>query len=128
MTPWAHDSERRFVFTYHLSDDTFSIFEPQRPNSGSRFRGKYLERGRVEKPLKMVGGEVDYYDIEDFYIGSVLHVHGRKFEIIGADERVLNYLREREIPLPTHCQLSLRQYFKERHLIDAKEEGRHINL
>ena len=46
------------------------------------------------------------------YIGSVLHIHGRRFEIISADERVLNYARERKIPLPTHTALSLRQYFK----------------
>ena len=44
--------------------------------------------------------------------GSVLHIHGRRFEIISADERVLNYVRERQIPLPTHTALSLRQYFK----------------
>ena len=70
VTPWAHDSERRFVFTYNLSDDTFSIFEPQRPNSGSRFRGKYLERSRVARPQRKVDGEPDYYDIDDFYIGE----------------------------------------------------------
>ena len=42
----------------------------------------------------------------------MLHIHGRRFEIIAADERVLNYARERKIPLPTHTALSLRQYFK----------------
>ena len=72
VTPWAHqhDSERRFVFTYHLSDDTFSIFEPQRPNSGSRFGGKYLERCKVARPRRRVDGEPDYYRIDDFYIGE----------------------------------------------------------
>ena len=71
VTPWAHhESERRFVFTYHLSDDTFSIFEPQRPNSGSRFGGRYLERCKVARPQRRVDGEPDYYRIDDFYIGE----------------------------------------------------------
>jgi hypothetical protein len=43
-------------------------------------------------------------------------VHGRRFEIIGCDERVLNYSREREIPLPMHCQVSLKQYFKDKNI------------
>ena len=42
----------------------------------------------------------------------MLHIHGRRFEITAADERVLNYARQRELPLPAHTALSLRQYFK----------------
>ena len=47
--------------------------------------------------------------------GSNLIVHGRKFEIVSADERVLKYINENEVPpLPKHTQASLRQYFLER--------------
>ena len=50
-----------------------------------------------------------------FYLGSNLIVYGRKFEIMSADERVLKYINENEVPpLPKHTQASLRQYFLER--------------
>ena len=50
-----------------------------------------------------------------FNPGSNLIVHGRKFEVVSADERVLKYINENEVPpLPKHTQASLRQYFLER--------------
>ncbi len=49
--------------------------------------------------------------------GSTLHLLGRKFEIVGADRRVLHYLDDEMSPvpaaLPAHCALSIRNYFKE---------------
>ena len=41
------DSERSFVFTYYLEDQTCSIFEPPKPNSGM-IGGKFLERGEYK--------------------------------------------------------------------------------
>ena len=75
----------------------FSIFEPQRPNSGSRFRGKYLERCRVAKPQGKVNGEPDYYDIDDFYIGEFSI--NRVFQVLLTHLRALGYLKHK-INLP----------------------------
>ena len=52
--------------------------------------------------------------VTDLWVsGSILLIHGRKFEIVGADRRVFNYLNNEQerIPLPVHCEVSLRQYF-----------------
>ena len=47
--------------------------------------------------------------------GSILLIHGRKFEIVGADDRVLAHMDdERSAPMPKHCELSLRNYFREK--------------
>ena len=48
----AVDKDRRFVFTYYLEDQTTSIFEPQRPNSGS-IGGKFLERGEYKRSIRL---------------------------------------------------------------------------
>ncbi|TRY71606.1 hypothetical protein TCAL_14884 [Tigriopus californicus] len=113
-SPWLHDANRKFIFTYFLCDDTVSIFERLPPNSG-RFCGKYLERSKVAKPDLKVNGETDFYSIDDFYIGSILIIHGRKFEIVGADDRVLKYLIDESArkPLPVRNTSTLRQYFQD---------------
>jgi hypothetical protein len=49
-----------------------------------------------------------------FLAGSLLLIHGRKFEIVAADDRVLKYLDEREVALPKHCELSLREFFRDK--------------
>ncbi len=41
-----HDASRRFVVSFHVLDNTISIFEPKQPNSGIR-GGTYLERTKV---------------------------------------------------------------------------------
>ena len=45
------DAERRFIFTYYLEDQTCSIFEPPRPNSGL-IGGKFLERGEYKRAIR----------------------------------------------------------------------------
>jgi hypothetical protein len=43
------DGERAFVVTYFLADDTLSVFEPPRRNSGLS-GGAFAERARVRRP------------------------------------------------------------------------------
>jgi EF-hand domain-containing protein 1 len=45
------DSERRFVFTYYLEDETVAIFEPPIRNSGV-IGGKFLSRGRYKLAVR----------------------------------------------------------------------------
>ena len=101
---------RRFVITYHLADDTMTIFEPYIPNSG-RMSTRFLIKSKVPKSQAKVNGEPDYFTIDDFYIGCRLRIHGHDFEITGADERVRKYLDTVDHPLPKHTEASLRHYF-----------------
>lgn len=106
----SEDDGRRFVITYHLADDTMTIFEPYIPNSG-RMSSRFLIKSKVAKQKPQVNGEPDYFTIDDFYIGCRLRIHGFDFEITGADERVRKYLDHVDHPLPKHTEASLRQYF-----------------
>ena len=44
-----NDSERRFIISYFLSDDSILVYEPPMRNSGI-IGGKFLERDRIKKP------------------------------------------------------------------------------
>ena len=104
------DDGRRFVITYHLADDTMTIFEPAVPNSG-KMTTRFLIKSKVPKLKPKVNGEPDYFTIDDFHIGCHLRIHGHDFQITGADERVRKYLDQVNHPLPKHTEASLRQYF-----------------
>jgi len=80
------DLDRRFVLKYFLEDDTLSIFEPPIRNSGV-VGGPFLYRSPVKKP----GSKIQYKS-RDLYIGSLLDINRRLFEITGADEATLKAL------------------------------------
>jgi hypothetical protein len=80
------DDDRRFIFTYFLADDTLGIFEPPVRNSGV-IGGKYLERSEVfhrktTTPIKA----------HDLFIGAVIIVNNRAFQILDADEFTLAFM------------------------------------
>ena len=58
------DRDRRFVVSFHLADDTISIFEPPSRNSGI-LGGKFLEQNKIKKP------DGTYYNSKDLYIGKL---------------------------------------------------------
>ena len=51
------DMDRTFIISFFLSDDTISVFEPEKRNSGI-VHGKFIERSKIKKP----SGE--YYQAE----------------------------------------------------------------
>ena len=83
------DIDRIFILSYFLSDDTIAIFEPPARNSGI-IGGKFLERNSgLKKP-----GTVEPYMENDVYVGALLNVHNRIFELVEADEYTLQYMEE----------------------------------
>ena len=42
--PKPEDSNRKFILTYYLNDDSLQIYEPPTKNNGF-WNGKFLERG-----------------------------------------------------------------------------------
>ena len=82
------DVDRIFILSYFLSDDTIAIFEPPARNSGI-IGGKFLERSSVKMP-----GTVEPYMETDVYVGALLNVHNRIFEMVEADEYTLQYMEK----------------------------------
>lgn len=84
--PEGVDQERRLILNFYLGNDTLAIFEPPVRNTGI-IGGKFLERQRVLRP-----GTLEGYKEGDFYVGTIVDVFGRKFEVVEADEFTLRYM------------------------------------
>ncbi|KAJ1499915.1 EF-hand domain-containing member C2 [Coelomomyces lativittatus] len=90
------DRERRFVISFHLSDNTVQVFEPHRRNTGI-LGGKFLERSKVK-----VGRR--YLSTNDFYIGAELNLSAFPFILVGADEFALRFMDEHTELFPNHVK------------------------
>jgi len=91
-TPNPLDKGRRFVISYHLSDDMVTVYEPPIKNSGV-VGGKFLEKTRVAKPGS-TPEKPQFYGPQDFSVGSVVHVFRHRFLITNADAFVLSYMEQ----------------------------------
>jgi Ca2+-binding EF-hand superfamily protein len=93
--PSAEDAPRTFIIAYWLADDTISVFEPTRRNSGF-VGGKYLERGQYRnidaKGKKDISGRPRLFSTVDFFIGANLTIEGRSFTIMGCDSFTKAYM------------------------------------
>ncbi|TMW58062.1 hypothetical protein Poli38472_013536 [Pythium oligandrum] len=78
-------TQRRFIITYFLTDDTLSIYEPELRNSGV-VNGKFLERGAYKKP------DGTRYLMDDLSVGGELALNGFRFAIIDCDEYTKKFL------------------------------------
>ena len=77
------DDERRFVVTFHVVDNTVSVYEPPVRNSGV-LGGKFLER--TFEAVKKPGSSVPYL-ARDFHVGAIIVLNAHRFELIATDER-----------------------------------------
>ena len=82
------DFQRRFLVNFFLVDDTLSVFEPPVRNSGI-VGGKFYERGECKS--SKTG---DIYGQEDLYVGAVISISNRDFELLQADDYTLKYMEE----------------------------------
>ncbi|XP_064220635.1 EF-hand domain-containing family member C2 [Aotus nancymaae] len=89
------DLDRIFVISYYLADDTISVFEPIKNNSGVTGR-MFLKRSRVKKPGQQVFKRElsEYFKAEEFYIGVTVNVNGYLFRLLNADEYTLKYMEQ----------------------------------
>ncbi|XP_018364525.1 PREDICTED: EF-hand domain-containing family member C2-like [Trachymyrmex cornetzi] len=85
--------ERQFIIRVFLMDDTISIFELAKRNSG-------FQRSLFQKrmPIMLPGQDIftskkpEYYKSHDFYIGTRLNLYDFHFEITSADVYALRYM------------------------------------
>lgn len=78
---------RPFIIYYFCDDDTVQVFEVGVPNSGIT-PGKFLQRGRYNK------ADGSPVRLPDLKIGATINIHRYDFEIDGADDYAINYLKD----------------------------------
>ena len=76
---------RHVMIKYFIEDDSISVVEPPVENSGLA-QGVLVKRQLLPKQIDdMVGGQVQYYSIQDFAIGKDMTFYGKTFRIVGCD-------------------------------------------
>ncbi|KAJ1503261.1 EF-hand domain-containing protein 1 [Coelomomyces lativittatus] len=95
------DSERRFVISFYVMDDSVSIYEPPLRNSGT-VGGKFLERGPVLLPGYTKQNPM-YHRLHHFYVGAKLIIHSHAFQLLDADECVYVYMEKHKDKFPYAC-------------------------
>ncbi|XP_060945021.1 EF-hand domain-containing family member C2 [Limanda limanda] len=95
------DSERLFVVSYYLIDDTINVYEPVQKNSGI-LGGRFLERVRVRKPGQelFTSDPPRYYEPQDLYVGASLFINNMNFRLLDADEYTFGYMEQNEQEFP----------------------------
>merc|ERR1719428_664614 len=80
VDPKPEDVSRRFVFNFHVFDDTLSIHEPPQRNLGI-VTGKFLEKG---VHLNQKTGKL--FEPADLMPGNTIKIFNHEFEILDMDE------------------------------------------
>lgn len=104
----SDDRKRKFILKYSLADGKMSIFEPSVDNSGIQ-GGLFLSPMLVIKP-GCNKNEPNYYTCTDLFIGAILLIHSRRFEIVSADTYVYQYMKENPELFSSESIDSVRQY------------------
>jgi len=92
MTNKELDQSRTFIIQLRLSDDYIAIQEIQQRNSGLP-AGRFLEYSRIPKPGSSASAP-EWYEINDLKIGNIIIAFSHRFEIIGCDLHVLNWIEK----------------------------------
>ncbi|KAJ4428509.1 hypothetical protein ANN_24551 [Periplaneta americana] len=87
------NKDRLFIISYYLCDDTISVFENARHNTGF-IGGEFIKRTKIEKPGQDIytSEPPKCYTQDDFYVGNILNLYGFEFLLVEADEYALRYM------------------------------------
>ena len=89
------NNERVFVINYFLSDDTLSVHELARRNSGF-MGGEFFKRAQFVLPDQgwYTSNRPKIYQSHHFFLGSKVILRDFIFEIISADIFALNFMEQ----------------------------------
>ncbi|XP_057707390.1 EF-hand domain-containing family member C2 [Corythoichthys intestinalis] len=95
------DSDREFIISFYLSDDSISVFERTQKNSGV-LGGMFLARGRIKKPGQELfkSEPSEYFAAQDLHVGAILDLNNRLFQLLDADEYTFKYLEQHAEQFP----------------------------
>ncbi|XP_030643060.1 EF-hand domain-containing family member C2-like [Chanos chanos] len=102
VTDNPNDKRRDFIISFYLCDDTISVFELPKKNSGTVLGGKFLERNRVKKPgQELFKSEMsEYIKPQDLYVGARLILNDHPFQLVDADEFTFSYMEQHAEQFP----------------------------
>lgn len=89
-SPKPEDSNRQFIITYFLNDDSLQIYEPPLKNSGF-WTGKFLERGNYKTRQGIV------FKPENLIVGQDIEINGYLFHITDCDDFTKKWYAENTV-------------------------------
>lgn len=94
------DTERRFLLTYYMEDNTLGVFEDVVKNSGFP-GGNFLRRGIYQNGLPPEGGGARRFWANDVFLGNRIILNGSEMEIYQMDDASVKFCEENweEFPL-----------------------------
>ncbi|KAA6383463.1 MAG: putative flagellar protofilament ribbon protein rib74, partial [Streblomastix strix] len=93
------ESERRFVLTFFLNDDSIQVYEPPQRNIGC-VTGKFIDRTKIYKPDTNI-----FYGPKDFFVGAVIELRSKKFVLLDCDNVSFQITRELGCPPPDYARI-----------------------
>lgn len=87
------NTSRDFVISYYLADDTMSVYEIARRNSGFR-TSEFFKRGPIVMPGQATYTSKPplYYNAQHMYVGATLIINEFHFVLIESDDYALRYM------------------------------------
>lgn len=89
------NNDRRFNISYHLSDDTISVFELPCRNFGF-VAGEFFKKSKLYLPgqEKFTSERPIAYRSQDLYLGATVTLRGFSFKITSADLFALKFMED----------------------------------
>jgi hypothetical protein len=88
ISPVPSDSERKFIVSFFVRDDTIQIFEVADKNSG-RTCCKFMERQIQKNPYNN-----KYYSEKDFVFGNSIYINKYIFKLLECDDYTKKYMKD----------------------------------
>lgn len=82
------DTERKFIVSFFVRDDTIQIFEVADKNSG-RVSSKFMERQKQKNPYTN-----RYYNEKDFIVGNTIYINKYIFKLYECDDYTKKYMKD----------------------------------
>ncbi|XP_052867936.1 EF-hand domain-containing family member C2 [Anopheles cruzii] len=136
------NNDRFFVISYHLSDDTISVYEIPIRNSGFR-GGEFIKRRKLALPSQeqYSAERPACYRPEHFYLGATVRLQDHQFRVTNADIYALHFMEQHceEFPLSNVGKIvqklrdALQPHYKQyiaRHMgkvVQTKIDGRPVS-
>ena len=91
----AEDCKRNFTISYHLADDTISVYEHPCRNFGF-VAGEFFGKSKFYLPgqCKFTSDRPIAYKSQDFYLGATVTLRNFSFKIVSADLFALKFMEE----------------------------------
>lgn len=93
------NAERVFMLTFHLEDDSLSVYEEKTKNSGCN-GGQFLKRGVYVNGLPPDCSEPRHFVPTDIYLGNIILLNGYEMQITEMDDLSVKFCEENSDEFP----------------------------